>query len=94
MQPLARIRALCILFALLPLFAQKASAWSELLVKGAVGSDTWSTIATLTKQDDKGNSYSGTIDASSWEVVPRCHSSCMTALMMVASGGVTAARPT
>ena len=66
MQPLARIRALCILFALLPLFAQKASAWSELLVKGAVGSDTWSTIATLTKQDDKGNSYSGTIDASSW----------------------------
>jgi hypothetical protein len=66
MQPLARIRALCILFALLPLFAQKASAWSELLVKGAVGSDKWSTIATLTKQDDIGNSYSGTIDASSW----------------------------
>ena len=66
MQPLARIRALCILFALLPLFAQKASAWSELLVKGAVGSDNWSTIATLTKQDDIGNSYSGTIDASSW----------------------------
>lgn len=62
----ARIRAICILFALLPFFSQRAAAWSELLVKGAVGGDSWSTIATLTKQDANGNSYSGTIDASSW----------------------------
>ena len=65
----ARIRAICtfcICMTLLLLFPQKAAAWSELLVKGAVGSDSWSTIATLTKQDANGNSYSGTIDASSW----------------------------
>lgn len=65
----ARIRAICtfcICMTLLLLFPQKAAAWSELLVKGAVGSGTWSTIATLTKQDTNGNSYSGTINASSW----------------------------
>ena len=66
----ARIRAICtfcICMTLLLLFPQKAAAWSELLVNGAVGSDSWSTIATLTKQDANGNSYSGTIDASSWK---------------------------
>lgn len=62
----ARIRAICILFALLPFFSQRAAAWSELRVQGAVGSNSWSTIATLTKQDANGNLYSGTIDASSW----------------------------
>ena len=65
----ARIRAICtfcICMTLLLLFPQKAAAWSELLVKGAVGGNSWSTIATLTKQDANGNSYSGTIDASSW----------------------------
>lgn len=65
----AHFRAICtfcICMTLLLLFPQKAAAWSELLVKGAVGSDSWSTIATLTKQDANGNSYSGTIDASSW----------------------------
>ena len=63
----ARIRALCILLALLPFFSQRAAAWSELLVQGSLsGSDKWSTIAKLTKQDADGNSYSGTINASSW----------------------------
>ena len=65
----ARIRAICTFsfcMTLLLLFPQKAAAWSELLVKGAVGNASWSTIATLTKQDANGNSYSGTIDASSW----------------------------
>ena len=65
----AHFRAICtfcICMTLLLLFPQKAAAWLELLVKGAVGSDSWSTIATLTKQDANGNSYSGTIDASSW----------------------------
>lgn len=65
----ARIRAICtfcICMTLLLLFPQKAAAWSELRVQGAVGSNSWSTIATLTKQDANGNLYSGTIDASSW----------------------------
>lgn len=62
----ARIRAICIVFALLPFFSQRAAAWSEVLVKGALQGKDWSTIATLTKQDANGNSYSGTIDASSW----------------------------
>lgn len=64
----ARIRALCtfcICMTLLLLFPQKAAAWSELLVKGAVGSGTWSTFATLTQGSDA-NTWSGTIDASSW----------------------------
>lgn len=65
MQLSARIRAICIVFALLPLFAQKASAWSEVQVKGAVGSNSWSTIATL-KQGSDANTWVGTIDASSW----------------------------
>lgn len=65
MQLTARIRAICIVFALLPLFAQKASAWSEVQVKGAVGSGTWSTIVTLSQGSDA-NTFSGTIDASSW----------------------------
>ena len=65
MQLTARIRAICIVFALLPLFAQKASAWSEVQVQGAVGSNSWSTIATL-KQGSDANTFSGTIDASSW----------------------------
>ena len=65
MQLTARIRAICIVFALLPLFAQKASAWSEVQVKGAVGSNNWSTIATL-KQGSDANTWVGTIDASSW----------------------------
>lgn len=62
----ARIRAICIVFALLPFFSQRAAAWSEVLVKGALQGKGWSTIATLTKQDANGNSYSGTINASSW----------------------------
>lgn len=64
----ARIRAICtfcICMTLLLLFPQKAAAWSELLVNGAVGSDSWSTIATLTQGSDA-NTWSGTIDASSW----------------------------
>ena len=65
MQLTARIRAICIVFALLPLFAQKASAWSEVQVMGAVGSNSWSTIATL-KQGSDANTWVGTIDASSW----------------------------
>lgn len=59
------IWALIACLALLPQLSQRAAAWSELLVKGAVGSDKWSTIATLTQGTDA-NSWSGTIDASSW----------------------------
>lgn len=41
-------------------------AWSELLVKGSTSGDSnWSTIATLTQGSDA-NSWSGTINASSW----------------------------
>lgn len=64
----AHFRAICtfcICMTLLLLFPQKAAAWSELRVQGAVGGDSWSTIATLTQGYDA-NTWSGTIDASSW----------------------------
>lgn len=52
------------LLTLMPSLAQRASAWSELLVKGSLsGNDNWSTIATLSGSE---NSWSGTVDASSW----------------------------
>ena len=66
----ARIRAICTFsfcMTLLLLFPQKAAAWSELLVKGSLsGNDNWTTIATLTQGSDA-NTWSGTIDASSWK---------------------------
>lgn len=66
----ARIRAICTFsfcMTLLLLFPQKAAAWSELLVKGSLsGNDNWTTIATLAKGSDA-NTWSGTIDASSWK---------------------------
>ena len=65
----ARIRAICTFsfcMTLLLLFPQKAAAWSELLVKGSLsGNGNWTTIATLAKGSDP-NTWSGTIDASSW----------------------------
>ena len=65
----ARIRAICTFsfcLTLLLLFPQKAAAWSELLVKGSLsGNENWQTIATLAQGSDA-NTWSGTIDASSW----------------------------
>lgn len=66
----ARIRAICTFsfcLTLLLLFPQKAAAWSELLVKGSLsGNENWQTIATLAPQGSDANTWSGTIDASSW----------------------------
>ena len=66
----ARIRAICTFsfcMTLLLLFPQKAAAWSELLVRGSLsGNDNWTTIATLAPQGSDANTWSGTIDASSW----------------------------
>lgn len=66
----ARIRAICMFsfcMTLLLLFPQKAAAWSELLVRGSLsGNENWENIATLTQGSDA-NTWSGTIDASSWK---------------------------
>ena len=57
---------LLIPFLLVMICPQKMLAWSELLVKGSTSGDSnWSTIATLTQGSDA-NSWSGTINASSW----------------------------
>lgn len=65
----AHIRAICAIsfcMTLLLLFPQKAAAWSELLVKGSLSGDKdWKPIATLAQGSDA-NTWSGTIDASSW----------------------------
>lgn len=61
-----RARAIGLLLAalsLLPVFAQRAAAWSEVLVQGSLDGSKWATIATLQGAD---NSWSGSIDASSW----------------------------
>jgi hypothetical protein len=55
---------LLIPFLLVMICPQKMLAWSEVLVQGSLsGNDNWSTIATLSGSE---NSWSGTIDASSW----------------------------
>ena len=61
------IWALIACLALLPQFSQRAAAWTEVLVKGSLsGNDNWTTIATLTQSTDA-NTFSGTIDASTWK---------------------------
>ena len=61
------IWALLACLTLLPQFSQRAAAWSEVLVKGSLsGNDNWTTIATLTQSTDP-NTFSGTIDASTWK---------------------------
>lgn len=61
------IWALIACLALLPQFSQRAAAWTEVLVKGSLsGNDNWTTIATLTQSTDP-NTFSGTIDASTWK---------------------------
>lgn len=61
------IWALLACLTLLPQLSQRAAAWSEVLVKGSLsGNDNWTTIATLTQSTDP-NTFSGTIDASTWK---------------------------
>ena len=61
------IWALIACLAMLPQLSQRAAAWSEVLVKGSLsGNANWTTIATLAQSTDA-NTFSGTIDASTWK---------------------------